>query len=83
MPYYEYVCNDCSTKFEMKRRLAEIDDPMACPHCHGERVARQVSIVMAFSHGDGGSVSALGSGGGCASCGGGTCASCGSSHSHN
>ncbi len=79
MPYYEFVCEDCNTKFEMKRCIAEIDDPAACPQCHGNHVARQVSRVMAFSHGDGGSVSALGDTGGCASCGGGSCASC-SSH---
>ncbi len=83
MPYYEYVCDDCKTKFEKKRRLAEIDEPADCPECHGRHVTRQVSLVMAFSHGDGGSVSALSGGGGCASCGGGTCATCGSGHSHN
>jgi putative FmdB family regulatory protein len=83
MPYYEYVCDDCSTKFEIKRRLAEIDDAASCPQCNSTRTARQVSLVMAFSHGEGGSVSALGGGGGCGSCGGGTCGSCGVSHSHN
>ncbi len=83
MPYYEYVCDDCTTKFELKRCIAEIDNPTACPQCHGDHVARQVSRVMAFSHSDSGSVSALGSGGGCGSCGGGTCGSCGSGHSHN
>ncbi len=83
MPYYEYVCNDCNTEFELKRCIAEIDDPTACPECHSDHVARQVSRVNAFSHSDGGNVSALGGGGGCASCGGGTCASCGSAHSHN
>ena len=83
MPYYEYVCEDCNAKFELKRCIAEIDDPAACPECHGEHVSRQVSRVMAFAHGEGGSVSALSGGGGCASCGGGTCASCGSAQSHN
>lgn len=83
MPYYEYVCEDCNAKFELKRCIAEIDDPTACPECHGEHVARQVSRVMAFAHGDGGSVGELGGGGGCGSCGGGSCASCGSAHSHN
>ncbi|MCL4489824.1 MAG: zinc ribbon domain-containing protein [Chloroflexi bacterium] len=81
MPYYEYECSDCRARFELKRRLAEIDEPVTCPECQGDRVARQVSLVMAFSHGEGGSVSALAGGGGCASCGGGACGSCG--HSHN
>jgi putative FmdB family regulatory protein len=77
MPYYEYLCSDCNIKFEIRRCINEIDDPAVCPQCHGDHVARQISRVAVFSHGDGGSVSALGSGGGCASCGGGTCSSCG------
>ena len=81
MPYYEYKCGDCSAEFELKRRVAEIDDPVICPECNGAHVARQVSLVMAFSHGEGGAVSALAGGGGCASCGGGACSTCG--HSHN
>ncbi len=83
MPLYEYVCGECNTKFELRRSMKEIDDPAACPECHSSRVARQMSVVMAFSHGDSGSVSSLGGGGGCGSCGGGTCGSCGVSHSHN
>ena len=85
MPYYEYICSDCNSKFEIKRCMREIDDPAACPECHGEHVQRQVSRVSSFSHGEGGSVSSLGGGsaGGCGGCSGGTCAGCGSSHSHN
>ncbi len=76
MPYYEFLCDDCNAQFELKRCIQEIDHPAACPICHGEHVARQISRVMAFSHGDDGSTSAVG-GGGCAGCGGGTCGSCG------
>jgi putative FmdB family regulatory protein len=82
MPYYDYVCSDCNSKFEIKRCISQIDDPAACPECHSEHVSRQVSKVAAFSHGSGGDVSSLGGGGGgcgCGSCGGGTCGSCGSS----
>jgi len=78
MPYYEYLCSDCETHFELKRSMKEIDDPANCPQCHSEHVARQVSLVMAFSHGDGGSVSALGGGGGCGSCSSSACGSCAS-----
>lgn len=77
MPYYEYVCSDCKTLFELKRSMKEIDDPATCPQCHGEHVTRQISKVFAFAHGEGGSVSALG-GGGCSSCAGGACSTCGS-----
>ncbi len=78
MPYYEYVCADCQTQFELKRCIAAIDDPANCPACHGEHVARQISKIAAFSHGEGGSVSAVGGGGGCGGCSGGTCGSCAS-----
>ena len=77
MPYYEYVCSDCKTLFELKRAMKEIDDPATCPECHGEHVARQISKVLAFAHSDSGTVSSLG-GGGCGSCGGGSCDSCAS-----
>ncbi len=79
MPLYEFVCTDCKIKFELRRSMKEIDDPAACPECHGVHTSRQISRVACFSHGEGESVSSLGGGGGCASCGGGTCASCGSS----
>jgi putative FmdB family regulatory protein len=78
MPLYEYVCDDCNAQFELKRKMTEIDAPAACPNCHGDHVARQISRVMAFTHGDGGEVSSLGSGG-CGGCAGNSCGSCGSS----
>jgi putative FmdB family regulatory protein len=78
MPTYEYVCSDCSTRFELRRSIKQIDDPATCPECHGKRVARQISRVMAFSHADGGSVSALGGGGGCGSCSSTSCGTCAS-----
>ena len=78
MPTYEYVCSDCQAQFELRRSIKQIDNPATCPQCHGEHVARQISKVMAFSHGDGGNVSALGSGGGCSSCSGAACSTCAS-----
>jgi putative FmdB family regulatory protein len=78
MPTYEYVCADCQTQFELRRSIKQIDDPAACPECHSQRVARQISKVTAFSHGESGSVAALGNGGGCGSCGGASCSTCAS-----
>lgn len=77
MPTYEYLCSECHAQFELRRSIKQIDDPALCPHCHSARVARQISRVMAFSHGEGGSVSALG-GGGCASCSSTACGTCAS-----
>jgi len=79
MPYYEFVCSDCNTPFELKRAMKDSDAPADCPTCHGQHVARKISKVAAFAHGDGGDVSSLGGGGcGCGgSCsGGGSCGSC-------
>lgn len=81
MPYYEFVCSDCHSAFELKRAMKEIDSPATCPECHGEHVARQISKVAAFAHGESGSTTSLGGGGcGCGSgtCGGGSCSSCAS-----
>lgn len=77
MPYYEYVCTDCSTLFELKRSMKEIDEPTICPECHSDHVTRQISKIFAFAHSESGSVSSLG-GGGCSSCSSGACSSCGS-----
>ena len=29
MPLYEYICCDCSTQFEIRRTMKEIDNPEA------------------------------------------------------
>lgn len=78
MPTYEYVCSDCNAQFELRRSIKQIDDPTTCPRCRGARVARQISKVIAFSHSDGGSVSALGGSSGCGSCNSTACSTCAS-----
>jgi len=35
MPIYEYECERCSLKFELKRRFSE-DGSASCPQCQGE-----------------------------------------------
>lgn len=78
MPYYEYVCDDCHAQFELKRSMSNIDAPADCPKCKSNHVARQISKVAAFSHGEGGQVSSIGgSSCGCGGCSGGSCGSCG------
>lgn len=78
MPTYEYVCSDCNTQFELRRSIKQIDDPVTCPHCCGNRVTRQISKVIAFSHSDSGSVSALGGSSACSSCSSTACSTCAS-----
>lgn len=76
MPLYEYHCQECNSRFEVRRAIRELEAHTECPHCHSEDVARQVSLFMHMTKDDSGSQI---SGSGCA-CGG----QCGcGSHSHN
>src|SRR2546430_11854263 len=65
MPMYEYVCMKCEEHFE---ELVRGDQEVACPHCGGTKVARQLSTFATI--GTAGQTGAFG-GGGC--CGGGFC----------
>jgi len=44
MPFYEYACADCG-EFTAVRRMAERDDPQACPACGGP-AQRLVAATM-------------------------------------
>jgi putative FmdB family regulatory protein len=46
MPIYEYLCADCSTRFE-KLVLRQGTDAIACPSCGKSRLTRQVSAFIA------------------------------------
>lgn len=37
-PIYEYVCNACETRFEVKRMTDERAERTRCPNCGVERV---------------------------------------------
>ena len=62
MPVYDYDCADCGA-FEVVRRIAERDAPVACPQC-GAPAARVTiaapSVGGASSFGDGARVHAAG-----------------------
>ncbi len=74
MPLYEYRCENCGTKFELRRPISAGDDPAPCPECANINSKRQVSMFMSFTKGAEGTQSV---GGGCG-CGG-ACA-CGGHH---
>jgi putative FmdB family regulatory protein len=74
MPLYEYQCDNCGEKFEVRRPIRASDDPAACPNCESNDSRRQVSLFMTFVKGAEGTQS-MGGGCGC----GGAC-SCGGSH---
>lgn len=73
MPLYEYRCNDCTTRFEVLRPIADRDLNAVCPRCESvasmpliSQVAALPGAAVAVS-----SESGPSSGGGC--CGGACC----------
>jgi len=74
MPIYEYVCQDCHTRFELMRPMRDADTPVNCRQCDSSNTSRLLSVFYASS---GGRTVAGGGGGGCAGCAGGSCSSCG------
>jgi len=47
MPIYEYECEKCSLRFELRRRFSE-NGGAECPECHGEahRLFSPVAIIF-------------------------------------
>ncbi len=47
MPIYDYVCEDCSTVFELRRRFNDTGDAV-CPQCAGtpRRVFHPAAIIF-------------------------------------
>ena len=44
MPLYEYVCDECGAKFEIRRSIADRDAATPCPECGGQEVPRVCSV---------------------------------------
>jgi len=43
MPIYEYRCRKCGHKFELIRKLSDVDSAAKCPRCAAENPERLVS----------------------------------------
>jgi putative FmdB family regulatory protein len=71
MPLYEYVCDDCETRFETLRPSNRMDDPADCPRGHSSS-RRVLSSFAALTRDPYGEPEPAAAGGGC----GGGCASC-------
>lgn len=70
MPIYEYVCDQCDTRFE--RIVINKQQEISCPKCASKKATIQLSVfAAASSSGTGSSGSSSASGGG--SCCGGGC----------
>ena len=46
MPIYEYLCNDCGTRFE---ELVRGDEKPACSGCGGGRLTKLLSVPAAHT----------------------------------
>jgi len=79
MPLYEYRCPDCTTHFELRRSISQIDAPTECPRCNGANSVRQVSLPMFFARTEDGGMSMIG-GSACGGCTLTSCSGCAVSH---
>lgn len=71
MPIYEYVCDECETRFE--RIVMKKQREIACPKCSGKKVKVQLSVFATPNRlGNGASAKSARSfnGGGSGCCGG-------------
>lgn len=71
MPLYEYVCDDCETRFELLRPASRMDDEADCPRGHhsAQRVLSAFATITRDGFADSQPEPAAGGcGGGCTNC---------------
>jgi len=51
MPNFEYLCDDCGTKFEKLVRRSEEANGTECPSCGDNHVTTQISSFAARTNG--------------------------------
>ena len=51
MPVYEYQCESCGERFELRRHIEESNDKLKCPLCGADNPKR---IFSSFSTGSSG-----------------------------
>jgi putative FmdB family regulatory protein len=51
MPIYEYLCDDCGTKFEKLMRSSHASVEVECPACGEAHVSEQLSTFAAHANG--------------------------------
>ncbi len=66
MPIYEYVCQDCDSKFEKLRPVSQSSESACCPGCDQD-AERVLSSFASFTTNDSGMSTPLG-GSSCGSC---------------
>ncbi|WP_030247707.1 FmdB family zinc ribbon protein [Streptomyces sp. NRRL S-350] len=70
MPRYDFRCRSCGATFELRRPMAQANDPAVCPQGHEDTV-KLLSTVAVTGGAATQQAPAGGGGGGC--CGGGCC----------
>ena len=77
MPIYEYYCPECDAKFDLLRRISQVDEAGECPDCHymAERVLSAFSCRTTTPAGKVAPVAGTSSA--CGSCASTSCSSCG------
>ncbi|MEU6235285.1 zinc ribbon domain-containing protein [Kitasatospora sp. NPDC047058] len=73
MPRYDFRCRSCGATFELRRTMAQANDPAVCPQGHEDTVKllSTVAVTGAASGSAPRQAPSGGGGGGC--CGGGCC----------
>lgn len=69
MPIYEYVCDECETRFE--KIVINKQQEISCPKCASKKANIQLSVFATAGNTSSSSTSGSSSGGGGSCCGGG------------
>ncbi|MEW1907221.1 zinc ribbon domain-containing protein [Kitasatospora sp. NPDC085895] len=72
MPRYDFRCRSCGATFELRRTMAQANDPAVCPEGHADTVKLLSTVAVTGTAGGGAAVAPAPSGGG-GCCGGGCC----------
>ncbi|MFJ7246619.1 zinc ribbon domain-containing protein [Kitasatospora sp. NPDC098652] len=71
MPRYDFRCRSCGATFELRRPMAQANDPAVCPQGHPDTVKLLSTVAVTGAAGGAPQQAPSGGGGGC--CGGGCC----------
>ncbi|MGW7583838.1 FmdB family zinc ribbon protein [Kitasatospora sp. NPDC054768] len=71
MPRYDFRCRSCGATFELRRPMAQANDPAVCPQSHEDTVKLLSTVAVTGGAAAAQQAPAAGGGGGC--CGGGCC----------
>lgn len=75
MPYYDYICDKCGTKFDVFFSISQERTGVKCDKCGSAKVRRDFGSVTTAKKSSGGGA-ASGGGSSCSSCSSKNCSSC-------